>query len=173
MSEPFLSQISMVGFYFAPRGYAQCDGQLVPVSDNQALYSLIGTIYGGNGVTTLGIPDLRGRVPMHRGNGYSQGEQYGVEAVALSLTQMAEHSHFLQASSDMQGITISGSGKSFAPSASSTYAAPLNLTPLNDKANTGVSGGNSASQTDYHTNMQPSSVLNFVIAMTGAYPSRN
>ena len=177
MSNPFLSQISIMGFNFAPKGYAYCNGQLVPVADNQALFSLIGIDFGGDGRTTLGLPDLRGRVPMHMGvqgsNYYTRGGKYGSESITLSTEEMGAHFHYLQASNQQQGATAVGKDKSFAPSTLPTYAPPSQLTPLNDLANTGAAGGSNTGQTLSHTNMQPSSVLNFVIAMTGVYPSRN
>src|SRR4029453_7998397 len=98
MSEPFLGQIQAFGFNFAPRGWATCDGQILPIAQNTALFSLLGTTYGGNGVNTFGLPDLRGRVAVHQGNGpglspYVIGEVTGTESVTLILTQMAAHNH--------------------------------------------------------------------------------
>src|SRR5690242_7277611 len=102
MSEPFLGQIGIFGFNFPPKGWATCDGQLLQISQNTALFSLLGTMYGGNGVTTFALPDLRGRVSMHmgtnNGNNHTQGEVGGSEAVTLSSSQMPAHSHFAMAS---------------------------------------------------------------------------
>ena len=100
MSEPFLAEIRIVGFNFAPRGWAFCDGQILPINQNQSLYSLLGTTYGGDGRTSFALPDLRGRTPIHVGNGHSLGQKSGTETVALSTAEMPNHSHEARASSD-------------------------------------------------------------------------
>ena len=93
MSEPFLAEIRMVGFNFAPRGWALCDGQILPINQNQSLYSLLGTTYGGDGRTTFALPDLRGRVPVHKGEGISLGQKGGTETVTLTAGQTPAHTH--------------------------------------------------------------------------------
>ena len=170
MSDPFLSQITMSGFSFAPKDYALCDGQVNQISQNAALYSLLGDKYGGDGRSTYGLPDLRGRVPVGLGLApyYSQGYKYGFEQITLTSNQMPSHTHDLQASTDAQGATAVGTNKTFAPSALPNYAAASNLTPLNAIASTGVVGGGQA-----HNNLQPYQVISFIIALQGAYPSRN
>src|SRR5882724_6232010 len=93
MSEPFLAEVRLMSFSFPPKGWAMCNGQLLPINQNQALFSLLGTTYGGDGQTTFGLPDLRGRVPLHFGAGFTQGEKSGEENHTLRLTEMAAHSH--------------------------------------------------------------------------------
>src|SRR6187397_3400967 len=98
MAEPFLSEIRIFSFNFAPKGWALCNGQLLPINQNQALFSLLGTTYGGNGQTTFALPDFRGRVPIHMGNGHTLGERAGQDAHTLTLSEMPQHTHFEQAS---------------------------------------------------------------------------
>ena len=171
MSEPFLGEISMFGFNFAPRGWAQCDGQILPINQNQSLYSLLGTTYGGDGRTSFGLPDLRGRVPIHPGTGtglppVTWGQKAGAETVALTPDQIPSHVH-------MQGSGDGATAKT--PTANVTaskprvgprvYTPPANRTPL---ASDELAGGGQA-----HNNMQPYLVVNFCIALTGIFPSRN
>src|SRR3954468_12393472 len=99
MSTPFLGEIKIISWNFAPQGWAFCNGQLLPINQNQALFSLLGTMYGGNGQTTFGLPDLRGRTPIHVGAGWNQGQRGGEESHTVTLSEMPAHSHFLQASS--------------------------------------------------------------------------
>src|SRR5210317_2084181 len=99
MSEPFLAEVRIVGFNFAPRGWAYCDGQILPINQNQSLYSLLGTTYGGDGRTTFALPDLRGRTPIHRGDGHSLAQKSGAETVTLTAAEIAAHSHTVKASS--------------------------------------------------------------------------
>lgn len=167
MSTPFLGQIQIFSFSFAPRGWATCDGQLLPIAQNQALFSLLGTTYGGNGTTNFALPDLRGRVPIHWGNGFNGnttlGERAGVEAVTLLVGQLPPHNHFAIASNQAPSVG-SPQGNDWAASGPATYAAVANsaMSPL---ANTGG--------TQPHSNMQPSLVLNICIALQGIFPSRN
>jgi microcystin-dependent protein len=166
MSDPFLGEVKIVGFYFAPRGWAKCDGQLLPINQNQALFSLLGTQFGGNGQTTFALPDLRGRVPMHAGFGPIMiGEVSGLESVTLRTEEMPLHGHArgstLQATSTTASLNVPA-GQPRRGVARYTYeGAPV---VLNGSASVGGQP---------HNNMQPSLTLNFVIALQGIYPSRN
>ena len=176
MSDPFLGEIRLVGFTFAPQGWALCDGQLLSIAQKTALFSLLGTTYGGNGQTTFALPDLRGRVPIHPGQGpglsnYVLGEQSGSENVTLNTSQLPGHNHPL-ASSNQQGSSSDPSG--YFPAvlndpagtiAVNGYLASSNST-LNPAA-IGVTGGNQP-----HSNIQPFLCVNFIICLQGIYPSR-
>jgi microcystin-dependent protein len=170
VSEPFLAEVRMVGFNFAPRGWAFCDGQILPINQNQSLYSLLGTTYGGDGRTSFALPDLRGRAPVHVGRAdsgadYRLGQKTGEENHTLSVNEMPQHTHETFGSSD------NGAGRdptgNLLGKALNLYAAPSNLTPIHDGSITNVGGGQA------HNNMQPSCVLNFCIALQGLFPSRN
>lgn len=174
MSEPFVAEIRIFAGNFAPRSWAFCDGQLLPITQNTALFSLIGTTYGGDGRTTTALPDLQGRVPMHPGRGPGLtsrrlGQRGGVETVALSESQMPNHNHALM------GFTFPGNTGS--PTSSRTFALS-NGGPL--YANTLGGGGDFAEQAlpsagggQAHNNMQPFIAVNFIIALQGLYPSRS
>jgi microcystin-dependent protein len=177
MSEPFLAEIMIVGFNFAPRGFAQCDGQILPINQNQSLYSLLGTTYGGDGRTTFALPDLRGRVPVHVGNGgghaVTQGERAGEASHALAAGEIPPHNHLARAT-DATPAGMTQAGNLLSPTGGgrqplTPYGDPDGsaLTPLAAASigNTGSGGG--------HNNMQPSLALNFVIALQGLFPSRN
>ena len=166
MTEVFLGQIMLTGFNFAPRGFATCDGQLLPINQNQALFALLGTQYGGNGVSTFGLPDLRGRTPRGFSEGQSVGVASGVETVSLSATQLPPHTH------RFAGTTAAANARRpqdalFATSGTELYATPGTQVPL--ATNTVDNCGTGAP----HDNMQPYSVLNFCIALNGIFPSRN
>lgn len=167
MSEPFLAEIRIVGFNFAPRGWALCDGQLLPINQNQALFSLLGTTYGGDGRTTFQLPDLRGRTPVHPGaNGVVLGQPAGEETHTLNANQIPTHTHTLRASSQ-DGNQPVAAGAVLAASPVALYSGPDNLVAL--RAGTVANaGGNQA-----HDNMQPWLALNFCIALQGLFPSRN
>jgi|SRR5262245_2685717 len=181
MAEPFLGQIATFGFNFAPRGWATCDGQILAISTNTALFSLLGTTYGGNGQTTFGLPDLRGRVPVHQGNGpglspYTIGEVTGTENVTLIQTQIPAHNHLAVSA-------VSAAASSLAPTDSTdgtvlvggTQTNIFTATPDATKMNAGMvtttvqpSGGSQP-----HANLQPLLCINFCIALEGIFPSRN
>ena len=166
MAEPFLSEIRIFSFNFPPKGWAFCNGQFLPINQNQALFALLGTTYGGNGQTTFALPNLQGRVPNHFGNGHTLGERAGSSAVTVTQQQMPMHLHFLQASNSGTNTTADPANAFLAP-LNNTYAAPANLTTLEPSSVTNV-GGSQA-----HTNMMPYLVLNFCIALQGIFPSPN
>ena len=166
MSEPFLSEIKVVSFNFPPKGWAQCNGQFMPINQNQALFALLGTTYGGNGQTTFALPNLRGRVPIHMGSGHTLGEAAGSSAVTVNIQQLPTHIHGLQASSKSDGTTNDATNSFFAP-VNSGYVAPQALTPLSGQSVTSVGGSQP------HTNMMPYLTLNFIIALQGIFPSQN
>jgi len=165
MSTPYLSEIRIMSFNYAPKGWAQCNGQLLPINQNQALFSLLGTTYGGNGQTTFALPDLRGNVPIHTGNGHTLGETAGTTSVTLTQQTMAQHLHFLQGSTT-NGDVAFANNTLLAP-ALNLYGPPSNLTTLDPSSVSNV-GGSQA-----HNNMMPYLVLNFCIALQGIFPSRN
>lgn len=166
MGTPYLSEIRMMTFNFAPKGWATCNGQFLPINQNQALFSLLGTTYGGNGQTTFSLPDLRGRTPIHRGGEFSSlGQTGGTESVTISAQQMPLHTHRVNASSDAATVNVA-TGNRLAVS-SSTYTPPSNLTAL------GATEVSSFGGSQPHNNMQPFTVLNFCIALQGAFPSQN
>ena len=172
MSDPFLGCITIFGFNFPPRGWAQCDGQILPIAQNQSLFSLLGTTYGGDGRTSFALPDMRGRAPMHTGSagGASRtlGQKLGDERVSLSDSQIPPHSHTANASSvDATANTPQGNLPAPTVVAQALYGGAANLTP---GAAGQVSGGTNGTA---HNNMQPFNTLNFCIALVGLFPSRN
>jgi microcystin-dependent protein len=179
--EPFIGQIMMVGFNFAPRGWAFCDGQLLPISQNQALFSLLGTTYGGDGHTTFALPDLRGRVAIHQGTGpgltpRAMGQKAGSEHVYLTANTMPVHGHSAQAqmkasSSDAQ--TDAPAGKVLAKATrGDLYGDPASLADMASES-VSVTVNDNAGGGQPHDNMQPYQVVNFVIALQGLYPTRD
>jgi len=172
MSEPFLGEIRMVGFNFAPRGWALCNGQILPIAQNTALFSLLGTMYGGNGQTTFALPNLMGRAPLHFGQGAglsnrSQGELAGEERHTLINTEMPAHNHLVNCNNE--GATSARpAGQVPGPAGANTiYSATSDGNTMNPQM-VGQAGGNQP-----HNNMQPYLVVNFVIALEGIFPSRN
>jgi microcystin-dependent protein len=165
MSEPFLAEIKIVGFNFAVRGWALCDGQLLPINQNQSLYSLLGTTYGGDGRTSFALPDLRGRVPLHLGDGFSQGAKGGEQMHALTVQEMASHTHTANGTTGDAG-SGNPDGNRFAYAEEESYSAGGEATFAPDAvANTGSGAG--------HENMQPYLTLNFQIALQGLFPPRS
>jgi microcystin-dependent protein len=170
MSEPFLGEIRIVGFNFAPRGWAFCDGQILPINTNQSLYSLLGTTYGGDGRTSFALPDLRGRTPFHVGDGYSLGQKGGAETVTLNVNELGAHNHALKGSSAPADKWAPAANRTLATGTDATdplYKVSGSLTGMNSGVVTHV-GGSQA-----HNNMQPSLVVSFCIALLGLFPSRN
>jgi microcystin-dependent protein len=170
--DPFLGEIRIFSGNFEPRGWAMCNGQLLPISQNTAVFSLLGTTYGGDGRTTFGLPDLRQRVPLHPGQGpglsdRQQGESGGQDSVTLSNGEMAQHTHTLQAAS-VAATSRSAAGNLLAPVVAPVppYHAPVGMKPMQPGV-LGAAGGGAP-----HDNMQPYLVLNFIIALQGIYPPR-
>lgn len=166
MSTPFLSEIRLFSFNFPPKGWALCNGQLLPINQNQALFSLLGTTYGGNGQTTFALPDLRGRVPIHQGNGFTLGQRGGEEAHTLTVSELPTHTHALNASTTAANGTDNPTGQVLG-GANDLYHTPASLTTMNG-GTVAITGGSQP-----HTNMQPYGVLNFGIALVGIFPSQN
>src|SRR4029453_13993577 len=166
MSEPFLSEIKIVSFNFAPKGWALCNGQLLPINQNQALFALLGTTYGGNGQTTFALPNLRGQVPIHMGDGHTLGEAAGTTAVTINIQMLPTHQNQIQASTT-NGNTAFANTSRFPAPALNVYGPPTSLTPLSPTSVTNVGGSQP------HNNMMPYLVLNFIIALQGIFPSRN
>jgi microcystin-dependent protein len=164
MAEPFLSEIRIMSIVFAPKGWALCNGQLMPINQNQALFSLLGTTFGGDGRVNFGLPDLRGRTPVHVGSGHTLGERGGEEAHTLNIGEMPTHTHVLNASANT-GNTNLPEGAVLARSGQDAYAGPANLVSMAPGTVSNV-GGSQA-----HLNMQPFLTLTFCIAMQGIFPS--
>lgn len=169
MTEPFLGEIKLLPYNFAPRGWAFCQGQILPIAQNTALFSLLGTTYGGNGQTTFALPDLRGRVPLSSGQGpglalHDLGEVGGTENVTLTAGQMPAHNHALNVSNANATASRPGGNR---PSAGGSYT---NASDGNQFAGNAVSTSGSSQP---HANMQPYLSLNYCIALEGIFPSRN
>jgi microcystin-dependent protein len=169
MAEPFLSEIRIMSFAFPPRGWALCGGQLLQINQNQALFSLLGTTFGGDGQVTFALPDLRGRVPIHVGGGHTLGERGGEQAHTLSIAEIPTHAHVAQGV-NVAATTTDPSGALLAVppvGLGNDYAPPSNLVTMNPAAISNV-GGSQA-----HLNMQPFLALSFCIALQGIFPSPN
>lgn len=167
MAEPFLSEIRIMSFAFAPRGWALCNGQLLPINQNQALFSLLGTTFGGDGRVNFALPDLRGRTPIHVGSGHTLGERGGEQAHTLSIAELPTHTHVLNATSN-NGTQLIPASNLYAASPNQLYrAADGNLQAMSPSAIANV-GGSQA-----HLNMQPFLTLSFCIALQGIFPSPN
>jgi microcystin-dependent protein len=165
MAEPFLSEIRIMSFGFPPRGWALCDGQLLPINQNQGLFSLLGTTYGGDGRVNFGLPNLQGRTPVHMGAGHTLGERGGEQAHTLSIAEIPTHTHVLSGTTVTTNPSPVSANNYLAPTAS-MYGAPVNLTSLTT-GSVAPTGGSQA-----HLNMQPFLVLNFSIALQGIFPSQ-
>ena len=164
MAEPFLAEIRLMSFVFAPKGWALCNGQLLPINQNQALFSLLGTTFGGDGQVNFALPDLRDRVPIHVGSGHTLGEKGGAQAHTLSISELPTHVHVMNGSSKNADV-VSPSGNVVAQS-SQLYGPATQLTPL-DPSSIGNTGGSQP-----HLNMQPFLTLTFCIALQGIFPSQ-
>ena len=170
MSQPFVGELRMFGGNFAPAGWAFCDGQLIPIAENDVLFQLIGTTYGGDGQETFALPNLQSRIPVHMGTGpsgttYQIGEQAGVEDVTLTVSQIPSHSHPLLASTAV-GTAASPQGSVLAASGSSNVYRPAPTAAAMDAQAVGPAGGSQP-----HTNLQPFLCINFIISLYGVYPS--
>ncbi len=166
MSEPFIGEIKIFGGSFAIRGYAFCDGTLLSIDQNDALFNLIGTTYGGDGQTTFGLPDLRGRIPVHQGSGFPLGQSSGTETVTLTTSQIPSHNHAVAANSN--------TGSSGNPKGN--IVAGSSLTPYNTTAGDNNMGGSSIGKTggsQPHDNIMPYQCVNYIIALEGIFPPRN
>jgi len=181
MSEPFLSEIKVMAFNFPPKGWALCDGQFLPINQNQALFALLGTTYGGNGQTTFALPNLRGRVPIHTGNGHTLGESAGSTSVTISQQTMPTHQHRLQGIPQTPAVNPAnsvGTGNTFAQGLIGLQGggtAPVNLygTPINLVVAMAPQMVSNVGDSQPHNNMMPYLTLNFCIALQGIFPSRN
>jgi len=168
MAEPFLSEIRIMSFVFAPKGWALCNGQLLPINQNQALFSLLGTTYGGDGRVNFGLPDLRARTPIHMGGGHTLGERGGEQAHTISISELPTHTHVANATTATATTNTPTSSLLLAQSTNSQlYGPPSNLQAMSPAAITNV-GGSQA-----HLNMQPFLTLSFCIALQGIFPSQN
>jgi microcystin-dependent protein len=165
VAEPFLSEIRIMSFSFAPKGWAMCNGQLLPINQNQPLFSLLGTTFGGDGRVNFALPDQRGRTPIHVGAGFTLGEKGGEQAHTLSTAEMPTHQHFAQAATVGSDTNIPA-GNNLA-SVANLYSPPTQLVPL-VPSTIGNVGGSQA-----HQNMQPFLTLTFCIALQGIFPSPN
>jgi microcystin-dependent protein len=166
VAEPFLSEIRLMSFNFAPQGWAQCNGQFLPINQNQALFSLLGTTFGGDGRVNFALPDLRGRVPMHVGNVHTLGARGGEQAHTLSQAEMPTHAHVAGASKASSGGNDNPTNR-VVGGANNLFHAPASLTAMNPATITNT-GGSQA-----HENMQPYLTLTFCIALQGIFPSPN
>ncbi|MCK5058268.1 MAG: phage tail protein [Candidatus Aminicenantes bacterium] len=188
MSEPFIGEIHLYAFNFPPRGWAKCDGQLLPIAENTALFSLLGTIYGGDGRTTFALPDLRGRVPMHQGNGpglYTRkiGDKAGAEWTTLAVSQMPAHDHTGTATLSGKVKCNSGTGNADTPVGNSLASISRTNQYSNAGTNADMDDGtvdasgtlttSTAGGSQPHANMQPYLVINYCIALVGLFPSRS
>ena len=168
MADPFVAEIRIFPFNFAPKGWAWCDGQLLPLSQNTALFSLLGTTYGGDGESTFALPDLRGRITLHQGNGFILAETGGAEEITLTTNQIPAHSH--------PGLATTNAGSATSPSSNLVLAtAPLaTQTPYgsdNPQVNLSPQAVSSVGGSQPHTNFQPYLCVNFIISLFGIFPS--
>lgn len=171
MADPFVAEIRMFGFTFAPKGWAFCNGQLLPISQNTALFSLLGTTYGGDGKSTFALPDLQGSTPLQPGQGqglslYDLGQQGGSEFVTLLQSEMPIHTHNFEASEEV--VNANNAGENFFGAGETRYAAPAALTPVGaNSLGLSIAGGSLP-----HNNMMPYLTVNFCIALQGVFPQR-
>lgn len=167
MAEPFLSEIRLMSFVFAPKGWALTNGQLLPINQNQALFSLLGTTFGGDGRVNFALPDLRGRAPIHVGSGHTLGERGGEQAHTLSIAELPTHTHVLNGTNNAATTDTPATTVILGQSAIDTYRAPTSLAAMAP----GIVSNAGGSQA--HLNMQPFLTLSFCIALQGIFPSPN
>jgi microcystin-dependent protein len=165
MSDPYIGEVKIIAWNYPPKGWAFCNGQLLPINQNQALFSILGTTYGGDGRTNFALPNLQGRLPIHQGNGFTEGQASGEQAHTVTLSELPAHIHFAQASS--QNANASTPTGNVLGAASNVYTPAGNLTTLHPQSVSTVGGSQP------HTNLMPYLTLNFVIALVGIFPSRN
>ncbi|HEX8473264.1 MAG TPA: tail fiber protein [Pyrinomonadaceae bacterium] len=166
MSEPFLAEIKIISFGYAPQGWAYCNGQLMPINQNQALFSLLGTTYGGNGQTTFALPDLRGRIPIHTGQGFTLGQAGGQEVHTVTQSEMPTHTHILNATNNQAPLN-DPTNNVLAKSTLFVYG------PFASPALMGAESVTNVGGSQPHENRQPYLTLGFIIALIGIFPSRN
>jgi microcystin-dependent protein len=166
MPQPFLSEIKIVSFNYAPRGWALCNGQFLPINQNQALFSLLGTRYGGNGQTTFALPNLRGQVPIHTGNGHTLGEQAGSTSVTINIQQLPTHLHQWQGVA-ANGTSTTPNGNLYAKASTNLYNAAQNLQAFSPDIEDPVGGSQP------HNNMAPYLTVSFIICLSGIFPSQS
>lgn len=173
MAEPFIAEVKIISFNFPPKGWAFCNGQLLQINQNQALFSILGTTYGGDGRTTFALPNLQGRIPLHAGNGFTLGERAGEQVHTLSISELPTHAHAINASSSNGDTTLptnpnSNTGNILASSLNQSYRPP-------DQALTALLAGSigNAGGSQPHENTSPYLTLNFIIALQGIFPSQN
>jgi microcystin-dependent protein len=167
MAEPFLSEIRLMSFSFPPKGWAPCDGQLLPIDQNRTLFSLLGTTYGGDGRTTFGLPDMRGRAPVHVGAGFELGQKGGETTHTLALGEMPQHTHAFRGATNASTADTPDTGLVIAQTSVDMFRSPTNLSPM-DPGTISTAGA-----TQPHENMQPYLTVGFCIALQGIFPSRN
>ena len=176
MTQPFIGQIQPYGITFAPKNWAQCDGQILNIAQNTALFSLLGTNFGGNGQTTFGLPDLRGRAPIHfgsnSGTSYSIGESAGAESVALTLPELPAHSHAFMGSSANGGVNEPVAGVALAKAFRASGTTPTFYGPMTTPQPLNPTSVSVYGQSQPHSNMQPYLVINWCICLSGIFPSR-
>ena len=165
MAQPYVGEIRMFAGNFAPAGWMFCEGQLIPISEYETLFNLIGTTYGGDGQSTFALPDLRGRIPVHQGSGFTLAETGGVEEVTLTVSQIPAHSHAFLASADQANTLNPGGNVIATPLTATPFFAQSPTTPLNPNSISAVGGSQP------HTNFQPYLCVDFIISMFGIFPS--
>jgi microcystin-dependent protein len=166
MSEPFIAEIKVISFNFPPKGWAFCNGQLLPINQNQALFSILGTVYGGDGRTTFALPNFQGRLPLHQGNGFTLGERGGEAAHTLTIPELPTHLHPPNAQSTASSPGQSPAGAIWATAPNVAFAPAPNI-QMNPAAVANAGGSQP------HNNESPYLVLNFIIALVGIFPSQN
>jgi len=167
MSTPFLGEIKIIAWNYAPKSWAFCNGQQLPINQNQALFSLLGTMYGGNGQTTFALPDFRGKIPVHVGDGFTQGQTGGQYAHTVTQSEMPAHNHFMQVSNNTSSTQNPSTGVILGKSVANSFGGLSPAVTMNAGSITNTGGSQP------HENKQPFLVLNFIIALQGIFPSRN